>query len=91
MDISNQYWTSMNIEQESWTDYKLSMAVQKKWFALHNHRTHNVFNRANRCTQGWVIWEKKNKTSIFFSELLTNSLFFLPFLTSQLKNVTTTW
>ncbi len=39
MNISNQYWTSMNIEQKGRTEYKLSMAVQKKWFSLNNYRT----------------------------------------------------
>lgn len=29
MDITNQYWPSMNTEQETWTEYKLSMAVHK--------------------------------------------------------------
>ncbi len=32
MNISNQYWTSMNIEQKGRTEYKLSMAEQKKIF-----------------------------------------------------------
>ncbi len=42
MNISNQYWTSMNIEQKGRTEYKLSMAVQKKWFSLNNYRTQSV-------------------------------------------------
>ncbi len=42
MNISNQYWTSMNIEQKGRTEYKLSMAEQKKWFSLNNYHTQSV-------------------------------------------------
>ncbi len=42
MNISNQYWTSMNIEQKGRTEYKLSMAEQKKRFSLNNYRTQSV-------------------------------------------------